>query len=224
MAATFGARARGAVAGARGAEQRVKAADADVRAADASLMLARATYDRIVALQARRSATSQELDEATANLRAAEARSAAAQARLQEATSAVDSSQADSEAASTLESFTAIAAPFDGLVTEKMVDPGNMAAPGAPLVRVEDTGGFRLEVRVDESRAGRTRSGTAVPVPWSRARGAPRRRSTARSPRCPEPSTAMLGRCWSRLRCPPPTVFAPVCSAVRGCREAVADR
>jgi RND family efflux transporter MFP subunit len=158
------ARSRCAVAGARGAEQRVQAADADVRAADASLMLARATYDRIVALQARRSATSQELDEATANLPAAEARSAAAQARLQEATSAVETSRADSEAANTLESFTAIAAPFDGVVTEKMVEPGNMAAPGAPLVRVEDTRDFRLEVRIDESRRGALAPGTAVPV------------------------------------------------------------
>jgi HlyD family secretion protein len=111
------ARARSAVAGARGAEQRAQASEADVRAAEASLALAKATYDRIAALQAKRSATSQELDEATASLRAAEARLAATSARLQEATAAIASSQADSDAASTIESFTEIASPFDGVVT-----------------------------------------------------------------------------------------------------------
>jgi multidrug efflux pump subunit AcrA (membrane-fusion protein) len=50
------------------------------------------------------------------------------------------------------------------MVTEKMVEPGNMASPGVPLLRLEDTGGFRLEVRVDESRGGAIRRGDRVPV------------------------------------------------------------
>jgi hypothetical protein len=39
-----------------------------------------------------------------------------------------------------------------------------MAPPGTPLLRVEDTGGFRLEVRVDESRAAGMHAGDHVPV------------------------------------------------------------
>ena len=50
------------------------------------------------------------------------------------------------------------------MVTEKMVEPGNMASPGMPLLRLEDTRGFRLEVRVDESRIGQIRNGDSVPV------------------------------------------------------------
>jgi hypothetical protein len=50
------------------------------------------------------------------------------------------------------------------MVTGKMVEPGNMASPGIPLLRLEDTRGFRLEVRVDESRAGQIRNGDRVPV------------------------------------------------------------
>jgi len=45
-----------------------------------------------------------------------------------------------------------------------MVEPGNMATPGMPLLRLEDTREFRLEVRVDESRIGQVRSGDRVPV------------------------------------------------------------
>jgi len=39
-----------------------------------------------------------------------------------------------------------------------------MASPGTPLLRLEDTGGFRLEVRVDESHITRIRNGDNVPV------------------------------------------------------------
>ena len=45
-----------------------------------------------------------------------------------------------------------------------MVEPGNMASPGLPLIRLEDTRGFRLEVRVDESRAAQIRVRERVPV------------------------------------------------------------
>jgi hypothetical protein len=45
-----------------------------------------------------------------------------------------------------------------------MVEPGNMAAPGMPLMRVEDTRGFRLDVRVDESRIGHVAVGAMVSV------------------------------------------------------------
>ena len=50
------------------------------------------------------------------------------------------------------------------MVTGKMVEPGNMASPGMPLLRLEDTRGFRLEVRVDESRIGEIRNGDSVPI------------------------------------------------------------
>jgi RND family efflux transporter MFP subunit len=76
----------------------------------------------------------------------------------------VESARAAGDQASTTESFTTITAPFDGLVTEKTVEPGNMASPGVPLLRLEDTRAFRLEVHVDESRIGQIRNGDHVPV------------------------------------------------------------
>jgi hypothetical protein len=39
-----------------------------------------------------------------------------------------------------------------------------MASPGLPLVRLEDTRGFRLDVRVDESRIGQVALGAGVAV------------------------------------------------------------
>ncbi len=158
------AAARGADAGARAAQDGAAAAAADQRAAQAGLDLARASHGRIAGLHAKKSATAQELDEATAALAAAEARVTGAAARVQEAAAMIDRAAAAREAAGATASFLTVTAPFDGVVTEKLVEPGNMASPGLPLVRVEDTRGFRLEVRVDEARVGRLSTGTAVDV------------------------------------------------------------
>ena len=158
------AQARRAKAQGASADQDVIAAGAERRAAEAALALARATHARIAGLASKRSATPQELDETTGALRAAEARAAAAAARAQAAVSGVEAARAASEAADTTETFSRITAPFDGVVTEKMVEPGNMAVPGTPLMRIEDTRRFRLDVRVDEARIGRVTPGAPVSV------------------------------------------------------------
>lgn len=156
--------ARRAQATAASADQNLIAAAAERQAADAALALARSTHARVAGLHAKRSATPQEFDDATSTLRAAEARAAGAAARAQAAASSLESARAASEAADTTETFSRIAAPFDGVVTEKMVEPGNMAAPGTPLMRVEDTRGFRLDVRIDESRIGQIAPSATVAV------------------------------------------------------------
>jgi RND family efflux transporter MFP subunit len=163
-ATDLSAGAASARAAAQAATDGVRASAADVRAADAALALAKATHERIAALAAKQSATAHELDEATAGLRAAEARAAGARARATQADSDVARLRAASLQATTVESFTRLTAPFDGVVTARMVEVGNMAAPGAPLVRLEDTRRFRLELRIDESRARGLEIGTAVPV------------------------------------------------------------
>ena len=158
------AQARSARSAALAAGHSAVAAAAEQQAADSALVLASTTHERISGLHAKRSATAQELDEATGALRAAQARVASAGARAQAAVSGVESAKAASEAASTTESFAIITAPFDGVVSEKNVEVGNMAAPGTALMRVEDTRGFRLEVHVDQSRIGQVALGAAVSV------------------------------------------------------------
>ena len=128
------------------------AAVADRAAADAAVTLARASHGRIVALHARDAATPQEVDEAVSALRVAEARLAAADAHASAGVAAVDGARQAEAAARAAASYAALTAPFDGLITERLVDPGALATPGVPLLRIEDTGRFRVEVIVDESR------------------------------------------------------------------------
>lgn len=143
------AQVRRAATGATAVEEGRGALQAERQAASAGLDLARASHGRIAALHARKSATAQELDEANASLRAAEARLAAVEARTREVDAAIGSATAGREAAVVTAGFATITAPFAGVVTEKLIEPGNMAMPGTPLLRIEDTRGYTLDVRLD---------------------------------------------------------------------------
>ena len=155
------ARAQAATAS---AAESVRAAEADVRATDAAVHLARLTHDRVAALQARRSATIEELDQANAGLSAAEAQHAAAQARLAAAASGRDAAKASADAASVTATYATLTAPFDGIVVERSAEAGSMAAPGSPLVTLEDPSTYRLEVRLDEARAAIVAPGTSAAI------------------------------------------------------------
>ena len=158
------ARSRGATAAAAAAAQEVRAAINGQREADAAVALARTNHARIKELLGKRSATQQELDNAEAALTMADARAQGAAARLAAAQAAVESADAARDAASTTAGFATITAPFDGVVAATLIEVGNMAAPGQPLLRVEDVRNVRLAVRIDESHLGAARVATRVPV------------------------------------------------------------
>lgn len=158
------AQAERAAAALVAAQQSVRAAEADKQGADAGLILATAAYDRIDGLHAKRSATNQEFDEAAATLQAAKARVAGAEARRAEGAAALTAEQAATNVARIAASYATIGAPFDGVVTERFADPGTMAAPATPLLTIEDTSAFRLEVRIDGARAGQVAVGQTVDV------------------------------------------------------------
>ncbi len=156
------AHAARAAASRTGAASSLEAARAERRATQAALALARATHERISGLKEKRSATAQEFDEADSALAAAEARVAAAEARVIEAEQGVTAAAAAADAATASASYAELVAPFDGRVVTRHVDPGALAAPGAPLVTLEDTRGFRFEASIDESHA--RLAGVGAPV------------------------------------------------------------
>jgi RND family efflux transporter MFP subunit len=141
-----------AEAGVAAAEQGIKAAMSNRDAADAGLALATATHKRVAELRAKNSATPSELDQAVGGLKAAESHALAAAAAIREAEAGADAARAALRGASVGASYAVITAPFDGIVTEKRIEVGNMATPGAPLITVESPDSYRLEVRLDEAR------------------------------------------------------------------------
>ncbi|HVL69817.1 MAG TPA: efflux RND transporter periplasmic adaptor subunit [Vicinamibacterales bacterium] len=158
------AQAAQAVSSSDAAGQGLAAAKTELAAAASEHTLATSWHGRIAALHAKHSATAHELEEAEARLAAATARLEGARARVGQAESSTAASRAAVDAATTVRGFATIVAPFDGLVTERFTDPGNLAAPGVPLLRVETTGGQRVEVTIDESRAAFLMPGDRVDV------------------------------------------------------------
>jgi RND family efflux transporter MFP subunit len=146
------------------AEKALAQARAAQSAAAAEHQLAAAWQKRIVALHARNSATDQERDDAAGRVAAAAARLSGTQAGIEGAEAQLVSARAAVGAAAATESFTAIRAPFNGLVTERLIDPGNLAAPGVPLLRIDADGARQVVLRVDEARAAYVHSGDRVRV------------------------------------------------------------
>ena len=158
------AQQRRAASGRQAAEQAGRGAAADRDAATSALALASAYHKRILMLHERKSATDDELDHAVASLRSAESGLAAAEARIAEAGAGLSAAEAGADAATVGASWASVRAPFDGTITEKLVEPGNMASPGMPLLRIEQAGALRLDVRLDEARASVFHAGQSVEV------------------------------------------------------------
>ncbi len=153
-----------AQAGAVAADKALTHARTELSAAEAEHRVAATWQKRIATLHARNSATDQERDEADARLSAAAARLAGTQAGIEGADAHLASARAAVGVATATESFMTVRAPFDGLVTERLTDPGNLAAPGIPLLRLESDGARQVVVRVDEARAAYIHPGDRVTV------------------------------------------------------------
>jgi RND family efflux transporter MFP subunit len=158
------------VAGVRQAEEQGKAANAAVLAADERINQARSAADqaqseleRMQKLREGGASTPQALDAATATARQARAGFAAAeQARLAAVAGAAGADQARVQA-ETMLGYATISSPIDGVVSERFADPGDLASPGAILLKIFDPARLMLEVPVRESLAANIKVGNQVP-------------------------------------------------------------
>ena len=109
-----------------------KSAQVSASVADAEAMHrdALTQANRIRALYTDSAATRAQLDAAETGLARAEA--------------AVAATHAASAELGAVSSYSTIRAPFAGIVTKRFVDPGAFAAPGAPLVAVQDVSTLRI--------------------------------------------------------------------------------
>ena len=134
---------------AKGQESQAKGALSQARAA---LALAERNYQRYQALEKTGSASELEVD----------------MARMQydQARGAVQQGEGAVEAASSVARESRVVAPFAGRIAARMVEPGDLAAPGRPLVTVESATGRRLVVQVPASTAAASalRAGQKVAV------------------------------------------------------------
>lgn len=125
-------------------ESQLLAAEQQKDAAEAQKKLAEQTYARYSTLNQRHSVTPQEFDQVKAQLDAANAQLKSAAAQAAAAQAAVQQAQATN-------AYTVIRAPFSGIVTRRLVDPGALASPGVPLLQIEDAKQHEVDIQVNES-------------------------------------------------------------------------
>ncbi|MEI6513275.1 MAG: efflux RND transporter periplasmic adaptor subunit, partial [bacterium] len=97
-----------------------------------------------------------------------EAKAAALQTKVRKqqiagAQAQIGQARANLQLASVTQSYAVIPAPFDGVIAQRMADPGAMASPGVPLLKIQG-GVLRLEAIVPESVLAKVVLGQRVSV------------------------------------------------------------
>jgi RND family efflux transporter MFP subunit len=119
-------------------------------AAHAELVRSQADYDRFSALLKKGSVTPHEYDRAAATYRAALGNFKRASAAVAGARAAL--------------AYVTVRAPVDGVVVERLVEPGDMALPGQVLVRLYDESALRIEIEAPEDLARQIPLGTPLKI------------------------------------------------------------
>lgn len=116
-----------------------------------------AKLDQALAVQQQAQSDLKRFQALLENSSATQAEFDAVQARARVAEGAV-------KEARTMLGYTRVVAPFDGVVTRKHADVGDLAAPGKPLLEMEDPTHLRLEADVPETIIGGVKFGGQLAV------------------------------------------------------------
>lgn len=144
--------------------EKVRAAEAGhneagkaLEGAKENLMLQNLTYERYKKLYEGKAISQQEFD-------TVETRRKGARLEYERAEEAVKRAGAGVNEARVFRSYARVASPVDGIVSEKKIEVGSMAAPGMPLIVIEDTSGFIFEAIAEERLSGTIKKSMALGV------------------------------------------------------------
>ncbi|MFN8180006.1 MAG: efflux RND transporter periplasmic adaptor subunit [bacterium] len=128
----------------------VAQAEGALAQAKAAAVLAETNFHRFEQLHERSAASTLELDQA--------------RYQFDSASGAVKQAEGAVAAARSVQTYARIPAPFSGRVVDRMCEPGDLASPGRPLLKIEDTKHVRLIASLEASRAGAAVVGKTVEV------------------------------------------------------------
>ncbi len=155
------AQARQALAAAEAARLRADQAKAQ---GEARLAQATARNDRVKKFLAEKAATPEQAEAALADFLLAQAGLADAEAAIAAADAQREQAKQVVAEAEVALGHARIPVPIDGVVAERIVEPGDLAWPGRTLLVILDPNDLRLEAQVHESLIARIAHGAAFPV------------------------------------------------------------
>ena len=160
----FATRLERAEQGLRSAKAAREEARQEVAAAEAAYMKAELQYKRIDKLFQDNVVSSRELEQARAEFLQAQAKMNQSEDGLERAVAGVHQAQKLVEEAQITKNYTVIKAPDDGEVVKRLIEPGDLALPGKPLLILQTARAFRLEAYVREGLISRVRPGEELYV------------------------------------------------------------
>jgi len=101
---------------------------------------------------------------AAAGVERATAEGQVVQSKRQQVLARMESARAEITSAQVMRGYARITAPFAGIVTVKHTDVGGLAAPGVPLLTLEDQRRYWLEATVPESQVSGLKRGQSLRV------------------------------------------------------------
>lgn len=132
--------------------QALTQAESQLAAAQANLTAAQQEYDRVIRLVEQKLLPTAERDRVQANLDSAKAQQRSAQAAVARAQEQL--------------SYTEVKAPYGGVVSARLVEPGELVQPGTPLMSGFDPAELRIHVDLPARYAG-----AAQHYAWARVAG-----------------------------------------------------
>ena len=160
----FISRLDGARQGLRSSQSAREEARQQVNAAKAAFVKAELQYKRIQKLFADNVTTSKEVEHAEAEFLLGQAKFRQAEEGLQGAEADVRQAQERVEEAMITLGYTVIKAPEDAEVVQRLIEPGDLAMPGKPLLIIQTAGPMRLEAYVREGLISLVRPNTELIV------------------------------------------------------------
>jgi len=146
------------------ARRALVSAESSKDAAIAGAKLAQNTYERYENLLKEDSVSRQEFDEIQAKYKQARAFLAQAEAMAEAAMHRVQQAEASVEAAKVNKKDAVVKAPYDGKITAKMIDVGDLASPGTPFLTLEKKGVFCVSLVVPEKHIQSIRLGQKLNI------------------------------------------------------------
>lgn len=137
------------------AKASLDAADKNLRAEQAALDKAEQELARLQPLADRKQVSRAELDRAAADARVQRARADAARARRAEAAAEVERVRPEFDRRE-------VKAPFNGVITDRLVEPGTPVSAAQGWFRISEMAATEIEVETDENNLGKLKVGQPV--------------------------------------------------------------
>jgi RND family efflux transporter MFP subunit len=148
---TIDAQLRQARSGLSEAQAARSQAQAAVTQARSARDMAELTFNRMKSLLEEKSVSRQQYDQAETGLEMAEAQLEQAQSGLEQVEARIVQAREQIVQAETMKGYTRVTSPLNGVISARMMEPGELAAPGHPVLEVISQERLRLECEIRES-------------------------------------------------------------------------